>query len=671
MQSNKSYNKPNSLINAKSPYLLQHAYNPVNWEIWCEDALLKAKELNKPILVSIGYSSCHWCHVMEKESFVDNEIAQIMNENFINIKVDREERPDIDHLYMEAVQLITGNGGWPLNCFLLPDTRPFWGGTYFPKESWKEILLQISEIYKKSPERLIKQADLIQQNSLKIQNNFSSFSRKTETNLNPDKAYRTISNYFDNIKGGIKGAPKFPMPVVYDFLLTYSFFKNNNNALEHISQTLELMANGGIYDQLGGGFFRYSTDNDWKVPHFEKMLYDNAQLISLYSNTFKVTQNNFFKEIAEETIFFLENELKSENGLYYSAIDADSEGEEGKYYIWKGKEIEEFLGDDAILFKYFFQVDGYSKWEKEYNILIPSKNPEMVADKFKLTISELKEKINISKKTLFNRRKNRIRPLTDTKVLLSWNALVISCYIDAYNAFNNENYYLTAKNSALKIIEIYNDNNQELKHILNYNQEENLAFLDDYSFFIEALINLYQTDADEYWLETALKLTQEAFIKFKKQNDELLFFSDVKLNKLYQNYKEITDIVIPSANSTFMLNLFKLGTITDNSEYKNTAVNALNLLSDKIDTNPLYYSKWIKLLLMVENDFFTLRIEGKNSKEYLKKLNKMFIPNLLLMPNISNTKDNQENTIIYLCNKNYCFEPMTDIDKCVEIIKKQ
>ena len=397
-----------------------------------EEALEKARKENKLIIVSIGYSACHWCHVMEKESFEDEQVARFMNDNFVAIKVDREERPDIDQVYMNAVQLISGNGGWPLNCITLPDGRPIYGGTYFPKKQWLDILNQVSDFVKQNPDKAEQQATLLTQgiNTSEIITFNSDVGEYGKNDL--DNIFQTWQKSIDYSNGGYNRAPKFPMPIGYQFLLYYHYLTQNKDALKAVTVTLRKMAEGGIYDQIGGGFARYSTDAFWKVPHFEKMLYDNAQLVSLYSAAYQLIKDPMYKIIVEETLGFIERELTSEKGGFYSSLDADSEGEEGKYYVWTQGEIRKILGDESDFIFDYYGVKENGNWEKGQNILLKKTSDNKIAEKYKISQEEVNKRVVQAKGMLLSERSHRIPPGLDDKILTSWNALMIKAYVDAY-----------------------------------------------------------------------------------------------------------------------------------------------------------------------------------------------------------------------------------------------
>lgn len=429
----------NKLANETSPYLLQHANNPVDWYPWGREALEKAKAEKKLLVISIGYAACHWCHVMEHESFEDESVAQVMNDYYVSIKVDREERPDVDQIYMDAAHLITGRGGWPLNVIALPDGRPVFAGTYFRKNDWTKVLVYFKDLYQKEPETFDQEAGKLTQaiKGMKVPGIGENTASFTKEEL--EESIRKIISYIDFTNGGTKGAPKFPMPSIYEFLMIYHFHTKDPKVLKAITVTIDKMANGGIYDHIGGGFARYSTDDIWKVPHFEKMLYDNGQLVSLYSNAYKVTGNKLYRKVVYETLEFIEREMTDESGGFYSSLDADSEGEEGKYYVWTKQEIDNLLGEKSEVFCDYYSINQAGNWEGN-NILFIIQKKEDLLNKYQIEEKMFDQIIYESKKILFEERNKRIRPGLDDKILTSWNALMLRGYVDAYSAFGEKSF---------------------------------------------------------------------------------------------------------------------------------------------------------------------------------------------------------------------------------------
>ncbi|MEZ5146102.1 MAG: thioredoxin domain-containing protein [Bacteroidales bacterium] len=515
----------NQLIHESSPYLLQHAHNPVEWHPWNEETLAKAKDEDKPILVSIGYSACHWCHVMEHESFEDEEVAQMMNDNFICIKVDREERPDVDQVYMDAVQAISGRGGWPLNAFALPDGRPFWGATYFPKEQWLSLLDQIRSLFLTQRENLEKQAADIEEGIR--QNDLISFNTKESEfeSAHLEQMVTGLSRRFDPKNGGTLGAPKFPMPNIYQFLLRFWYHSKDQTILNHVENTLAKMACGGIYDQIWCGFARYSVDDHWHVPHFEKMLYDNAQLVSLYAEAYAATKRELFRDIIQETIDFVSRELISTDGGFYSALDADSEGEEGRFYVWTKREIDEVLKIDSSLVSEYFGIEDEAYWEDGKNVLVKAKSLLTVALKYNLSEEEVKKKISEATHKLFLKRSKRVGPGLDDKILTSWNALMLKGLVDAYKATGENKYLdLAIGNGSFLIQNLLQENGQLYRNYKN-GKATIPGFLDDYSFTIEAFVALYEVTFDEKWIQHGRQLTDYTLEHFFDPESGLFYYT--------------------------------------------------------------------------------------------------------------------------------------------------
>ena len=572
----KEHPHTNSLIDETSPYLLQHAHNPVDWMAWNDESLAKAKAEQKLILVSIGYSACHWCHVMEHESFEDSTVAAYMNENFICIKVDREERPDVDQVYMNAVQLMTGRGGWPLNCFALPDGRPLYGGTYFPKDQWMDVMAKVAGIWENDREKALEYAanltkgvsesELISRNTAEAKFTKEAVSEFTET----------WKSQVDNKEGGPNRAPKFPLPNNYEFLLRYGTLGKDQFILDHVNLTLEKMAFGGIYDQVGGGFARYSTDALWKAPHFEKMLYDNGQLVSLYSEAFQATKNPLYKEIVDETLEFIERELTSTEGAFYSALDADSEGEEGKFYVWQKEELQTLLGDDFEWVKDYYNVNSKGLWEHGNYILLRKDGDEEFAKKQGWKTQELKQKVKVVNALLLKERNKRIRPGLDDKQLTSWNALMLKGYADAYRVFGNKEYLSAALKNADFILEKQKKKDGGLWHNHKEGRSTINGFLEDYCFTIEAFISLYQATFDKKWLDESDALAKYAIEHFHDSESGMFFFNSNADPKLIARKMELTDNVIPSSNSSMAKGLFYLGHYLDNKKYLDISEQMLN-----------------------------------------------------------------------------------------------
>ena len=665
----------NELIEESSPYLLQHAHNPVNWYPWGEKALEKAIRENKPIIVSIGYAACHWCHVMEHESFEDEEIATYMNEHFICIKVDREERPDIDQVYMNAVQLITGQGGWPLNCITLPDGRPVYGGTYFNKKQWLHLLKQLDAFINQEAEKANEQAitltkginstEYIQLNNNKTQHSISDL----------EDIFNHWHPNIDFINGGSKGAPKFPLPIGVQFLLDYHCLSKNEEAIKAVTTTLDKMANGGIYDHIGGGFARYSTDAIWKVPHFEKMLYDNAQLVSLYANAYQFTKNEHYKTIIIETIEFIEREMTSDEGGFYASLDADSEGVEGKFYVWDKTELDQLLGEDAALIQDYYNVTSAGNWEGANILYNTANDPEFTA-KHNISTQTLHAKLMHAKKKLLKIRDNRIRPALDDKILTSWNALMLKGYVSAYNVLDDEEYLAIALKNANFIVNNCMEKDGKLNRNYKNGKSTINGFLDDYAFTIGAFIELYQSTFDKKWLNKANELTKYVMEHFYDSENSMFFYTSDLDPALIARKMEISDNVIPASNSEMAKNLFKLGKYFYNNEYLAIANQMINNIKDKARTAGPYYANWDLLLMWMIKDPLEVAIVGEDYLKIRKEFNQYYLPNVLFMGGKSegslellSNKLIEGVTNIYVCQNKSCKTPVSEVKMAIGQIK--
>jgi len=662
-----SYKHTNKLIHEPSPYLLQHAHNPVDWFAWGDEAFAKAKQANKLVLVSIGYSACHWCHVMEHESFEDDSVAQIMNEHFVCIKVDREQRPDVDQVYLSAVQIMTGSGGWPLNCFTLPDGRPIYGGTYFPKQNWVKILHTLSDLYKNDVQKVLQYAEELT-TAVKKSELIPPYKEKKEFSKDIlNSCYENWTKRFDNIEGGPKKAPKFPLPNNYQFLLRHYCFTKDISLFRHLNLTLEKMAYGGIYDQIGGGFARYSTDGEWKVPHFEKMLYDNAQLVSLYSEAYQFAKNPLYKQIVYETVEFIQREMISPEGAFYSALDADSEGEEGKYYVWTKEQLQTILGGDFDLFSDYFNVNHLGEWEGNY-ILLRKKSDEEISKKFDLSKEELQKKIIELKKSVLAVREKRIKPGLDNKILTSWNALMIKGYANAYSVFHEKEFLNSALKSTDYILQHLSRENGGLYHAKGIN-----GFLEDYSFTIEAFISLYQVTFDEQWLNKAKSLAEYSLKHFYDSKSAMFYFTSDLDSALITRKMEIQDNVIPSSNSSMALSLFYLGKYFDEKNYLEISEKMLKQVQQDIIPYGSAYSNWAMLLLHFTQPFYEIAIVGNSVDEKRKSLSEHFIPNAIFTGTKAQSKLSllqdkfiEGKTLIYVCENKTCKLPTENISEAIQ-----
>lgn len=671
----------NSLINETSPYLLQHADNPVDWHAWNDETLELAKKENKLLLISIGYSSCHWCHVMEHESFEDEAVAAIMNKHFINIKVDREERPDVDQVYMNAVQLMTGRGGWPLNCIALPDGRPIWGGTYFPKKNWISALEQLSKLYIEKPEKAIEYAEKLTQNVkshglVTINNSDEEF-----TVADLDSAVNEWKQYMDVNLGGRKGAPKFPMPNNYQFLLRYAVQANDSEILDYVNTSLTKMAYGGIYDQIGGGFSRYSVDKKWHVPHFEKMLYDNGQLVSLYSEAYQATKNELYKKTVYQTLEFVERELTNNEGAFYSSLDADSnnvkgELEEGAYYVWTQEELKSILGDDFELFSDYYNINHYGLWEHDNYVLIRKKGDYEISKDHSLPVSELENKVHSWNKILLKERNKKERPRLDDKSLTSWNALMLKGYIDAYKVFNERHFLDVAIKNATFIDTKQLQKSGNLNHNYKIGKSTINGYLEDYATVIDAYISLYEATFNEMWLNKARQLTNYTFEHFFDSERSMFYFTSNEDTGLITRKMEIEDNVIPASNSIMANNLFKLSHYYSSSNYLKVSKQMLKNIKDRSLQYGSGYSNWLQLMSNFTGYFYEIAISGEGALHKLNEINQQYIPNKLIAGSISNSniplmkgRFNESETLIYVCVDGACKLPVSSTKNALEQLK--
>ena len=667
-------NEPNQLIKASSPYLLQHAYNPVNWFEWGEEALQRAKAENKLILVSIGYSACHWCHVMERESFENHEVAEVMNQHFVCIKVDREERPDIDQIYMLAVQLMTGSGGWPLNCICLPDQRPIYGGTYFRKNDWINVLTNIAEMYAQEPEKTLQYADRLTDGIVNAEKIIPNVKTAAYTEEDLQEIVEPWKRSFDMSQGGYNRAPKFPLPNNWQFLMRYSHLANDNATHVATMLTLEKMALGGIYDHVGGGFARYSVDDRWHVPHFEKMLYDNGQLIGLYAEAYQFSHKPLFKQVAEESIAWVLREMTSPEGLFFAALDADSEGVEGKFYVWSGDEFEVLTEGDHLLMAAYFNVTESGNWEEEEtNILLRHHTDEEFALAQGLTLEELQLKVRLAKENLLEQRNRRVRPGLDDKCLTSWNGMMIKGLAISANVFDDPVYYETAKKAADFILSDLRTADGGLYRNYKSGKASIPGFLDDYAFFIDALIALYSVDFDEAWLQEAKTLTDLVLREFHDANSPMLFYTSASSEALIARKHEIMDNVIPSSNSVMAQNLQSLGLFFDEDSYLEKASAMLTAVKPQIKTYGSAYSNWAIQLL---NDVYGLNeiaLAGNEVETVVKAFNSLYIPNKITIAGTNSTlpllKDKQSiETKIYICRNKTCQLPVSTVEEAIKLI---
>jgi len=677
----------NKLINETSPYLLQHAHNPVNWFPWGDEALDKARKENNPILVSIGYSACHWCHVMERESFEDEETARLMNEHFVNIKIDREERPDLDHIYMDAVQAMTGSGGWPLNVFLTPAAKPFYGGTYFPpkrafnRPSWQEVLLGVTEAFTQRRNEIDAQAENLTEHLL--QSNAFGISSQGEINVftkeKINEAFENIMKNADKKWGGFGKAPKFPQSFVIQYLLRFFYATENKEALEQALLSIDKMIEGGIYDQVGGGFARYSTDTEWLVPHFEKMLYDNALLVSVISEAYQITNDKRYKEVIEETVHFVQRELMHPEGGFYAALDADSEGEEGKFYVWDHEEVIELLKEDAVIFCDFFDIKPGGNWE-EKNILQRKKKEETFCSEKKISLEELQRIIQKGKRILLKRRNERIRPQTDDKILLGWNALMTTSLCKAFAATGSESCKkLAINNMQFLLKKVSNNNTVDFFHSWKNDLAKQPAFLDDYAFLIQALIQLQEITGDTNYLEKAKMITEHVLEKFNDSATIFFFYTNTNQTDVIVRKKEVYDGAQPSGNAIMADNLYRLGLYFDKSHWKEKSIQMVSSLINAIVRYPTSFGAWACILLEISVGISEIVIISEESQRILIQVLKEYIPHKVIMsatdgsnsfPLLSG-KEKNKGAALYLCRDYTCENPVSSISALIDLIRRK
>ena len=652
----------NQLSKENSPYLLQHAQNPVHWQPWSDEIMESALEEKKLVLISIGYSACHWCHVMEKECFEDEEVAELMNKHFISIKIDREEHPDVDQVYMTALQLMMGSGGWPLNVICLPDGRPIWGATYAPKDKWMQSLEIIQDLYISDPEKVYTYASQLHEG---IQKSELIPAQKTEDLLSREEFDKAISNWtqtFDSIEGGPNRAPKFPMPVNLDFFMKYAEVKRNREeddlgTLKHAFLTLDKMALGGIYDQVGGGFSRYSVDELWKAPHFEKMLYDNAQLISSYSTAYRISGKSLYQNVAQESILFLEREMKSPEGAFYSALDADSEGEEGKFYVWSKVELEGII-----------PATDWSEFEDYYDL----KKGEWESHIILLRSGVENEKAREWNKLLINKRTKRIRPDLDNKILCSWNALMVLAYADFWLSNGLDENLEKAINLNSWLWENLKAD-QVLMHV--YSDKKIDAVLEDYVLMLSAQLKLFECTSDESYLIKAEHLIKKIDQEFGEKDQILKYSRNLKSSPLIAKSQDVYDNVIPSANSILANNLYKYAAFSSQMEYKERAHTMFQQIQERSESNVQSLGNWMGLGLHFLYQDYELIISGPDAKLLQKDFQKNYYPLVYSLALDSESKLElfanryDDSNKFYLCQSGSCHLPQHQKSRIIPMVK--
>ena len=669
----------NELINETSPYLLQHAHNPVNWFPWSAEILKKASNENKLVIVSIGYSACHWCHVMEHESFEDEKVAEFMNTYFISIKVDREERPDIDNLYMNACHLTSGNGGWPLNAIAFPDGRPIFAGTYFPKANWLHLLSHFVKLAINEPDKLYQQANQIEEGLKMMDNIYKPINEPKEFTSNIlDDIWRHWLPKIDFTWGGRAGAPKFMMPNNLIYLSKYYSISKEDRALEAINISLEKMALGGIYDQIGGGFARYSTDAFWKVPHFEKMLYDNAQLLSAYSIAYKNQNNELYLETIESIYNFLMTELKDISGGFYAALDADSEGIEGKFYIWSFADFMRITKNDKLLANYY-SVTEEGNWEDGHNILFRTETDDLFCKKNNLTQGNWKENVIAQNRLLLNERNTRIRPGLDDKILLNWNALLVNGLIEAFRATKNEKYLNEAISLGKFLLNTFLNSDGSINRTFKNGKSSIAGLLIDYVTFADALFNLYQITFDEQFIKQTTQFLEYIILHFHDKKSSLFFFTADNQSTIITRGLETSDNVIPAANSILANLLFRFGKMTYNEAYIRMAKNMVSIFVEDIIKNGSFFSNWAILLADLVDKPFEICILGSEAINFNHTLQQYNLPNALFagasqystLPFLEDKLGNPDETLIFICKNKACFAPTNNLEEAIKIILAQ
>lgn len=660
----------NHLINESSPYLLQHAHNPVDWHAWNEESLKKAREADKPIIVSIGYSTCHWCHVMERESFENKDIADVMNAHFICIKVDREERPDVDQVYMDALHAMGLQGGWPLNVFLTPDQKPFYGGTYFPAKGWKGLLLNIAEVYQSKRDALEDSARKFEQALNRDPLGDFGIGATPITKNSLDNINTNLAKGFDTEKGGMGAAPKFPMPAIWKYMIQYLCQNPQQQLSDQLHLTLEKIALGGIYDQVGGGFARYSTDAHWFAPHFEKMLYDNGQLLSIYSSAYRLKPYKLYKDAIYQIVGWLSREMLDDKGGFYSALDADSEGEEGKFYVWTEQELKNSLGDDISFAKAYYNTTSAGNWEHNWNILYRKVDDQAFCKQNSIDEVALEKLVASVNSQLLEKRSQRIRPGLDNKILSGWNALMTKGLLDAYSVFGEESFIGLAVKNLQYILnelivgdELYHSGGKQIR-----------GFMDDYALVIEVLTEAYQVTFEESYLQTAKNLTDHCIEHFYDKEKKFFFYTSRRSERLIADKKEIYDNVIPASNSVMASNTLKLAVILDNQEYHDIGSSMVGALAPLIEKEPRYMSNWAGVLHQAIHPPFEVVIVGDRALEFRNELSKHALPNHIFagtttaseLPLIQDRIALDGQTTIYVCRNRTCQLPVHTVQDALQ-----
>lgn len=677
----KEQGNANHLIHETSAYLLEHAHNPVDWYPWGDEALNKAKNESKLLIISIGYSSCHWCHVMERESFSDTAVSRLMNKYFISIKVDREERPDIDNVYMTACQISNVNGscGWPLNAITLPDGKPVWVGSYLSRNDWMKLLNQVNELYHEDQNELQKMAYQIA-NHLQTDHRFSLSSDQVSFQVKTLQAlHKNFSANLDYALGGRAGQLKFPMPTLIQYAMEYSNFSSDPKLEGWIKTSLDEMMNGGIYDQLSGGFARYSTDPQWRVPHFEKMLYDNAQLIGVYANAYKRNKSQAYKKLLEQTVSFMQTDFSNEQGCYFSSFDADSEGEEGKYYVWTQQEIKQILADEKAfaIISELYNITPSGNWEHGRNVLSVENSLMALSKKFGIGETELQTIIKNSNDKLLQARKTRIAPRRDEKIISSWNAMMVSGLTDAYAALGDDKILQQALKTGNFLKNEMLTADHRMYRTYKAGKKGEFAFLDDYAFTIHCFIKLYEVTFDESWLLTAKSLSDYVIKNFSDEENVYFYYNSSLDPALIARKKEIDDQVIPASNSVMCDVLHKLGLYLYNTEYIERSQNMLlDVIANPANAYPVFHSNWMRIYIEFLKPLYEVAIVGPEYKTLQKELLSKYLPQSILLGGaqegsleLLKEKLQEGQTYIYVCRNKVCKLPVKEVAKAIELMK--
>lgn len=659
----------NTLGGETSPYLQQHASNPVHWKAWDESIFEKAEVQDKLVLISIGYSSCHWCHVMEEETFENDSVAAYMNENYISVKVDREERPDVDQVYMTAVQLMTGSGGWPLNVIVLPNGKPIYGGTYHTRERWLRVLNEVQQRYESDPQGLSDYADRVAQGIQEVNLIPETVAESDQKPRAVEEAVGLWQSRWDVQWGGNAGVQKFMLPCDLSFLMTYSYLSGDQKSRDHVKTTLDRMAHGGIFDQIGGGFFRYSTDSRWHIPHFEKMLYDNAQLLSIYSKGYQLFSDQEYKEIAERILSFLIRDMKAPDGGFYAALDADSEGEEGKFYRWTSEELQKLVGSDYELFSAYYGIVPEMVWESEFFVPYRRTSDTDFAKSHKVEPARLERLKRTWQNQLLQKRSGRVFPGIDDKIITSWNALLVIGLTDAFDAFGDGS-YLDEARGLYAFLKKHSYDGENLRHSFKPGDTRSQGFLEDYAYLARAAFRLYQVTSDPLYLTDAQSLLDEIQTRYSEGNSSLYRYRENP--GLVAKIIKTDDGVMPSPNTVVAGLLFELGHFYYRPEYLEKSRDMMGALRDRFFQMPENYAGWGQLLLQQQHPFFEVAVAGPQALEMRGQMARPFHPDVLLVASETPTdlplfesRFDPETTRIFVCRDHTCRLPVNTVDEAL------